>query len=74
MNREEALKHASRANIGILVGMGALLVASLYTNKAMGYLQGVLPRDQILSVADQAPEDTKEALEAVVETYYNSVN
>lgn len=74
MDREEALKRASRANIGILVGMGTLLWASLNTHKVMTYLQGVLPRDRIISVVDQDPKDTKEALEAMVETYYENVN
>lgn len=74
MDREEALKKASRANVQIIAGMGMLLLASLNVNKVIGYLQGVLPRDKIVSVADQAPEDTKEALEAMLEDYSSKVN
>lgn len=74
MNREEALKHASRAHVGIMVGIGTLIWASLHSRKAAQYLQGVLPRDRIVSVADQAPQDTKEALEEVLENYAQSVN
>lgn len=54
--------------------MGALLWASLNASKVVRYLQGVLPRDKIISVVDQDPKDTKEALEGMVETYYTSVN
>lgn len=74
MNREEALKRTSRAQIGIVVGMAALIWASLNATRAIRYLQGVVPSDRIISVSDQEPKDTKKALENMVETYYESVN
>lgn len=74
MDREEALRKASRANIQLLIGAGALFLASLNTFKVVQYLQGVISRGSILSVSEQEPEETKKALDQMVETYYESVN
>ena len=74
MDRREALQHASRAQIQLVMGVGLLAIAARNTFKVVKYLQGVLPRDRIISVADQAPKETHAALEEMVETYSEQVN
>lgn len=72
--RSEALKRVDRANKQILLGMGALLLASLNASKAVKHLQKVVYRETVVSKAPATYEDTKEALEDMVETYSSGVN
>ena len=72
--REEALKHASRAQIGIVIGLGSLMWAALNSIKAVRELQGGMQRGNLISVAGQSPKATKKALEDIVETYSEQVN